>query len=307
MMLVSARRSPGTGGHADLVEREVDILTLGQYLRPTDCICRSTGTSTPTSSPSWPARRGDGLRHVEAGPLVRSSYRADRQLMKSRAAKDASPTTRTPAESQSQNVEMARRRRREEEDRDRGGRDRGRGRVPGDGRTTARGLPRQASPRRTSSPAASPRGDRARRRALVPGQVSLSGEMEGCPDARKIELLERLIRTRQFDARMRRLFRQGDSRERSTRRSARRRVTSSSPPNEENRFCGPSHAISARRSARAFRSRPWPPSLQPGRLTGRRPLHRVPLLAPGVLGHAASTSIMMNWIAATARRSASRC
>ncbi len=28
-----------------------------------------------------------GFAHVEAGPLVRSSYRADRQLMKSRAAK----------------------------------------------------------------------------------------------------------------------------------------------------------------------------------------------------------------------------
>ena len=42
-----------------------------------------------------------------------------------------------------------------------------------------------------------------------PDKYRLSGEMEGCSDARKIELLERLIRTRTFDARMRRLFRQG--------------------------------------------------------------------------------------------------
>jgi pyruvate dehydrogenase E1 component alpha subunit len=42
-----------------------------------------------------------------------------------------------------------------------------------------------------------------------PDKYRLSGEMEGCPDARKIELLERLVKTREFDARMRRLFRQG--------------------------------------------------------------------------------------------------
>lgn len=42
-----------------------------------------------------------------------------------------------------------------------------------------------------------------------PDKYRLSGEMDGCSDARKIELLERLVRTRTFDARMRRLFRQG--------------------------------------------------------------------------------------------------
>jgi pyruvate dehydrogenase E1 component alpha subunit len=42
-----------------------------------------------------------------------------------------------------------------------------------------------------------------------PDKYRLSGEMEGCPDEKKIELLERLVRTREFDARMRRLFRQG--------------------------------------------------------------------------------------------------
>jgi len=42
-----------------------------------------------------------------------------------------------------------------------------------------------------------------------PDKYRLAGEMEGCSDERKLELLERLVRTRQFDARMRRLFRQG--------------------------------------------------------------------------------------------------
>ncbi|HUF88366.1 MAG TPA: thiamine pyrophosphate-dependent dehydrogenase E1 component subunit alpha [Gemmatimonadota bacterium] len=42
-----------------------------------------------------------------------------------------------------------------------------------------------------------------------PDKYRLSGEMEGASDEMKIELLERLVRTREFDARMRRLFRQG--------------------------------------------------------------------------------------------------
>ena len=42
-----------------------------------------------------------------------------------------------------------------------------------------------------------------------PDKYRLSGEMEGATDESKLELLERLVRTREFDARMRRLFRQG--------------------------------------------------------------------------------------------------
>jgi lipoic acid synthetase len=77
----------------DLVEREVDILTLGQYLRPTDWHLPVDRYVHPDEFTAL-ARHGEamGFAHVEAGPLVRSSYRADRQLMKSRAAKAASPT-----------------------------------------------------------------------------------------------------------------------------------------------------------------------------------------------------------------------
>ena len=72
----------------DLVERDVDILTIGQYLRPTDWHLPVERFVHPDEFAEL-ARIGEamGFAHVEAGPLVRSSYRADRQLMKGRAAK----------------------------------------------------------------------------------------------------------------------------------------------------------------------------------------------------------------------------
>ena len=72
----------------DLVEREVDILTLGQYLRPGEWYLPVDRFVHPDEFAEL-ARIGEamGFAHVEAGPLVRSSYRADRQLMQSRAAK----------------------------------------------------------------------------------------------------------------------------------------------------------------------------------------------------------------------------
>ncbi len=42
-----------------------------------------------------------------------------------------------------------------------------------------------------------------------PDKYRLSGSMEGLDDEGRLELLERLVRTREFDARMRKLFRQG--------------------------------------------------------------------------------------------------
>jgi lipoic acid synthetase len=72
----------------DLVERDVDILTLGQYLRPTEWHLPVARFVHPDEFAEL-ARLGEamGFGHVEAGPLVRSSYRADRQLMKSRRAR----------------------------------------------------------------------------------------------------------------------------------------------------------------------------------------------------------------------------
>jgi lipoic acid synthetase len=61
----------------DLREHGVDILTLGQYLRP-------SAKHLPIVRYVPPAEFGDlrrageamGFEHVEAGPLVRSSYHA---------------------------------------------------------------------------------------------------------------------------------------------------------------------------------------------------------------------------------------
>ncbi|HEY7851268.1 MAG TPA: lipoyl synthase [Ktedonobacterales bacterium] len=65
----------------DLKEREIDIVTIGQYLRPTPQHLPIVRYATPDEFREY-ARLGKamGLRHVESGPLVRSSYHAWDQL-----------------------------------------------------------------------------------------------------------------------------------------------------------------------------------------------------------------------------------
>ena len=65
----------------DLRERDVDILTLGQYLRPSSEHIPLEKYYTPEEFSAL-ARIGRemGFRHVEAGPLVRSSYHAWEQV-----------------------------------------------------------------------------------------------------------------------------------------------------------------------------------------------------------------------------------
>ena len=69
----------------DLVETKVDILTLGQYLRPTMKHLPVDRYVTPGEFARW-KEMGEamGLRHVESGPLVRSSYHAWSQVRKLR-------------------------------------------------------------------------------------------------------------------------------------------------------------------------------------------------------------------------------
>jgi lipoic acid synthetase len=70
----------------DLRAREVDIITLGQYLRP-------SGQHLPVARYYTPAEFAElkreglrmGFRHVEAGPLVRSSYHAWEQAQQAAA------------------------------------------------------------------------------------------------------------------------------------------------------------------------------------------------------------------------------
>jgi lipoic acid synthetase len=65
----------------DLVAHDCDILTIGQYLRPTENHLPIMRYYTPEE---FEALREEGyargFKWVESGPLVRSSYRAEQQV-----------------------------------------------------------------------------------------------------------------------------------------------------------------------------------------------------------------------------------
>ena len=64
----------------DLAERDVDILTVGQYLRPSKNHLPVARLYTPDEFHDLKvAALQIGFRHVESGPLVRSSYHAHEQ------------------------------------------------------------------------------------------------------------------------------------------------------------------------------------------------------------------------------------
>jgi lipoyl synthase len=64
----------------DLRSIDVDILTIGQYLQPTKEHLAVHRYVTPAEFAAWKAYGLNvGFRHVESGPLVRSSYHADEQ------------------------------------------------------------------------------------------------------------------------------------------------------------------------------------------------------------------------------------
>lgn len=62
----------------DLRAHQVDILTLGQYLRPSEKHLPIARYVSPAEFDEYTrAGREMGFSHVESGPLVRSSYHAD--------------------------------------------------------------------------------------------------------------------------------------------------------------------------------------------------------------------------------------
>jgi len=65
----------------DLREAAVDILTLGQYLRPSQHHIPLDRWVTPDEFARWKeiGEREIGFKHVESGPLVRSSFHAKEQ------------------------------------------------------------------------------------------------------------------------------------------------------------------------------------------------------------------------------------
>ncbi|HMB36764.1 MAG TPA: lipoyl synthase, partial [Methylomirabilota bacterium] len=65
----------------DLRAADVNILTLGQYLRPSAQHLPVARYYSPDEfTELGEAGRALGFRHVESGPLVRSSYHAKRQV-----------------------------------------------------------------------------------------------------------------------------------------------------------------------------------------------------------------------------------
>lgn len=84
------RREEVSDALRDLAEVGCDLVTIGQYLQPTQLHLPVDRWVTPEEFAEH-AREGEslGIAHVEAGPLVRSSYHARRQL---RRALAASPT-----------------------------------------------------------------------------------------------------------------------------------------------------------------------------------------------------------------------
>jgi lipoic acid synthetase len=66
----------------DLVSIGCEILTLGQYLQPTPKHLPVERWVHPDEFRAWKLRGEEkGLRHVESGPLVRSSYHAEKQVI----------------------------------------------------------------------------------------------------------------------------------------------------------------------------------------------------------------------------------
>ena len=75
----------------DIAETGCDIVTIGQYLQPTQFHLPVDRWVTPEEFAEH-KRAGEslGITHVEAGPLVRSSYHAGKQLQRALSAAGAS-------------------------------------------------------------------------------------------------------------------------------------------------------------------------------------------------------------------------
>jgi lipoic acid synthetase len=63
----------------DLRAHDVDMLTIGQYLQPRPATCRAPLCHAGGVRTLARQARQMGFTHAACGPLVRSSYHADRQ------------------------------------------------------------------------------------------------------------------------------------------------------------------------------------------------------------------------------------
>jgi lipoic acid synthetase len=66
----------------DLRSVGLDVITLGQYLQPTPKHLPVAEFITPERFAEYEAiGKKMGFRHVESGPLVRSSYHAEKHML----------------------------------------------------------------------------------------------------------------------------------------------------------------------------------------------------------------------------------
>lgn len=87
---MAANRAAAEAGTYPGMHPRCDILTIGQYLQPTRNHLPISHWVTPDQFREYKVfAEAAGFRHCESGPLVRSSYHADEQVM--RAALPASP------------------------------------------------------------------------------------------------------------------------------------------------------------------------------------------------------------------------
>lgn len=78
----------------ELRKIDVDVVTFGQYMRPTKRHMKVTEYITPEAFEQWRVKALDmGFLYVASGPLVRSSYKAGEafieNVLKKRARKNA--------------------------------------------------------------------------------------------------------------------------------------------------------------------------------------------------------------------------
>lgn len=84
--------------HAELRKVDVDVVTFGQYMRPTKRHLKVEKYVTPDEFELWKQRAMDmGFLYCASGPLVRSSYKAGEafieNVLKKRAAGSSSAST----------------------------------------------------------------------------------------------------------------------------------------------------------------------------------------------------------------------
>ena len=65
----------------DLKKADVEVVTIGQYLQPTKNHLPVESFISPETFKRYESFANDlGFRHVESGPLVRSSYKAHKHV-----------------------------------------------------------------------------------------------------------------------------------------------------------------------------------------------------------------------------------